>query len=121
MHTATFAHPLASVTPLNLIFGVAPVARPGDSVTVSVGGDGNFSADPANYDQTTVSSMREIIDLSNLDNSLWVTTTGESGEPFSPHYQDLVHLWDTNTYQQMDYTPAAVAKVTASLLTLTPK
>ena len=121
MHTATFQHPLATVTPLNLIFGVAPVQRPGDSVTVNVGGDGDFSAAKPSYAQHTVSSMREIIDLSNLDNSLWVTTTGESGEPFSPHYQDLVHVWDTNTYQQMRYTPAAVAKQTVSLLTLTPK
>ena len=121
LHTATFAHPLASVTPLNLIFGVAPVQRPGDSVTVNVGGDGGFSADPVNYAQHTVSSMREIIDLSHLDNSLWVTTTGESGQPFSTHYEDLVHLWDSNTYQPMAYTPAAVAKQTVSLLTLTPK
>jgi penicillin amidase len=120
LHTATFAHPLASVTPLNLIFGVAPVQRPGDSVTVSVGGDGDFSADPPVYAQHTVSSMREIIDLSQLDNSFWVTTTGESGEPFSTHYQDLVHLWDSNTYQSMDYSPSAVAKQTVSLLTLTP-
>jgi len=37
LHTATFEHPLATVSPLNLIFGVAPVVRPGDSVTVSVG------------------------------------------------------------------------------------
>ncbi|HEX8995607.1 MAG TPA: penicillin acylase family protein [Ktedonobacterales bacterium] len=121
MHAATFEHPLATVSPLNLIFGVAPVQRPGDSLTVSVGGDGDFSADPAIYAQHTVSSMREIIDLSNLDNSRWVTTTGESGQPFSSHYQDLVHLWDSNTYEQMDYSPSAVAKQTASLLTLTPK
>lgn len=121
MHTATFEHPLASVTPLNLIFGVAPVQRPGDSVTVSVGGDGDFSADPAIYTQHTVSSMREIIDLANLDNSRWVTTTGESGQPFSQHYQDLVHIWDSNTYEQMDYSPTAVANQTVSLLTLTPK
>ncbi|HZC07950.1 MAG TPA: penicillin acylase family protein [Ktedonobacterales bacterium] len=121
MHTATFAHPLASVTPLNLIFGVAPLQRPGDSATVNVGGDGGFSADPPNYAQHTVSSMREIIDLAHLDNSVWVTTTGESGQPFSTHYQDLTHLWDTNTYQPMDYTPASVAKRIVSVLTLTPK
>ncbi len=89
LHTATFAHPLASVWPLNLIFGIAPVARPGDSVTVNVGGDGNFSADPPSYAQNIVSSMREIIDLSNFDHSLWVTTTGESGEPFSAHIRIL--------------------------------
>ncbi|MGH2500965.1 MAG: penicillin acylase family protein, partial [Ktedonobacterales bacterium] len=120
LHTATFAHPLASVTPLNLIFGVAPVARPGDSVTVSVGGDGDFSADPASYDQHTVSSMRQIIDLSNFDNSLWITTTGESGQPVSAHYQDMVPLWDQNHYQQMAFSPGAVSKLTVTVLTLAP-
>ncbi|HLY32843.1 MAG TPA: penicillin acylase family protein, partial [Ktedonobacterales bacterium] len=120
IHQATFEHPLASVTPLNLIFGVAPVARPGDGVTVNVGGDDNFAADPPTYEQDTVSSMREIIDLQNFDRSVWVTTTGESGEPFSDHYKDLVPVWDQNHYQQMDYTPDAVAKAEAHLLTLQP-
>ena len=120
LHTATFEHPLASVSPLNLIFGVAPVGRPGDNMTVSVGGDGNFSADPPSYSQNTVSSMREIIDLSNFDNSLWITTTGESGQPFSAHYDDMVPHWDQNQYEPMAYSPGALSKLTASVLTLTP-
>ncbi len=120
LHQATFAHPLASVTPLNLVFGVAPLPRPGDGVTVSVGGDDNFAADPASYAQVTVSSMRQIIDMSNLDNSLWVTTTGESGQPFSGHYKDLVPLWDQNQYQTMEFTPSAVAKADVHLLIMQP-
>ena len=120
LHEAHFAHPLASVSPLNLIFAVAPIERPGDSVTVSVGGDGGFSADAPNYDQKTVSSMREIIDLSNLDNSVWITTTGESGEPFSGHYNDLMRLWDQNTYQQMDYSPGSLAAARIHVLVLKP-
>lgn len=120
LHEAHFAHPLASVSPLNVIFGVSPVERPGDSVTVNVGGDGGFSADAPNYDQKTVSSMREIIDLSNLDNSVWITTTGESGEPFSGHYSDLIPLWDQNTYQQMDYSPTTLTAAHIHVLTLNP-
>lgn len=120
IHQATFEHPLASVWPLNYIFGVAPVARPGDGVTVNVGGDENFAADPASYEQDTVSSMREIIDLQNFDNSVWVTTTGESGQPFSDHYKDLVSVWDQNHYQQMEFTADAVAKADVHLLTLQP-
>lgn len=120
LHTAHFEHPLASVQPLNLIFDVAPVARPGDSTTVNVGGSGKFSADPANYDQRTVPSMRQIIDLSNFDNSVWVTTTGESGQPFSAHYSDLVPLWDQNHYQKMLFTAEAVAKDNQALLVMQP-
>ncbi len=120
LHTATFAHPLASVSPLDRVFGLAPVERPGDTVTVSVGGDGGFSRSTPNYDQKTVSSMREIIDLGNLDGSLWVITVGESGQPGSSHYADLLPLWDANQYQRMDYSPAAEGKAAADILVLKP-
>ena len=65
--------------------------------------------------------MRQIIDLSNFDNSEWVTTTGESGQPYSPHYSDLVRLWDQNQYEAMRFTAAAVAKDNQALLILRPK
>ncbi len=121
LHTAHFEHPLATVSPLNLIFDVAPVARPGDSTTINVGGSGGFSDDPANFDQRTVPSMRQIIDLSNFDNSVWVTTTGESGQPFSAHYSDLVPLWDQGRYQKMLFTASAIAKDNQALLIMQPE
>jgi len=120
LHQAHFAHPLASVFPLNYLFDVAPLDRPGDSVTVNAAGGGGFSADPANYSQQTVPSMRQIIDLSNFDNSLWVTTTGESGQPGSSHYSDLVPLWDQNKYQPMYYSPGKQASSATGILTLKP-
>ena len=120
LHTAHFAHPLASVSPLDRVFGTAPVATSGDAITVSVGGDGGFSDDPPSYDQRTVSSMRQIIDLGNFDNSLWITTTGESGEPFSAHYSDLTPLWAAHQYQHMDYSPQAEARSGTDLLVLNP-
>jgi penicillin amidase len=120
LHTAHFEHPLATVSPLNLIFDIAPVARPGDSSTINVGGSGRFSSDPADYGQHTVPSMRQIIDLSNFDNSVWVTTTGESGQPFSSHYRDLVPLWDQNHYQKMLFTASAIAKDNQALLIMQP-
>lgn len=111
---------VATVKPLNLIFDVAPVARPGDSTTVNVGGNGRFSDDPANYNQRTVPSLRQIIDLSDFDKSVWVTTTGESGQPFSAHYSDLVPMWDQNHYQAMLFTPSAIAKDNQALLIMQP-
>jgi penicillin amidase len=120
LHQTHFDHPLASVPPLDRVFGTTPIATSGDAVTVSVGGDGGFSDDPSSYDQHTVSSMRQIIDLSNLDNSLWITTTGESGEPFSTHYSDLIPLWAAHQYQHMDYTPEAEARAGTELLVMQP-
>jgi penicillin amidase len=120
LHKAAFTHPLASVKPLDLIFGIAPVERPGDSTTVNVGGDGDFSADPPDYSQAEIPSMRQIIDLANFDNSLWVIPTGESGQPFSPHYADLLPLWDQGHYQSMAFSGQAIARALQAVLTLKP-
>lgn len=43
-------------------------------------------------------SYRAIYDLSNLENSRYVIPTGQSGNVFSPHYQDMVSLWSEGTY-----------------------
>ena len=65
--------------------------------------------------------MRQIIDLANFDNSVWVTTTGESGQPFSAHYSDLVPLWDQGRYQKMLFTASAIAKDNQALLIMQPE
>ncbi|HWS85193.1 MAG TPA: penicillin acylase family protein [Ktedonobacteraceae bacterium] len=110
LHQADFAHPLAKQVPLNLVFGLTPLQRPGDSVTINVGGSEGFALDPPSYDQITVASMRMIIDLASRDHSLWVMTTGQSGQPFSPHYRDQVSDWNTGIYQPMAFLEQAAAK-----------
>ncbi len=120
LHQAHFDHPLAGVFPFNYLFGVAPVNRAGDSATINTGGNGGFLADPPDYSQQVVSSMREIIDLGDLDNSLWVITTGESGQPFSAHYSDLIALWNQNQYQPMTFSRQAENRAARDELLLEP-
>jgi penicillin amidase len=38
-------------------------------------------------------SFRSIYDLAELGNSLMVLATGQSGNPFSRHYRDMMPLW----------------------------
>jgi penicillin amidase len=120
LHQAYFDHPFASLAVIGHIFDVAPVERPGDGATINVGGNGASTADPADYGQHTVPSMRQVIDLSDFDKSLWVNTTGESGEPFSGHYSDLLPLWDGGQYQSMAFSIRAVAQSGKQLLFLKP-
>lgn len=120
IHKAHFSHPLSGTAPLNLLFGVTQLERPGDNETINIGGDDGFNADPPNYDQHTVSSMREIIDLANFDNSLWIITTGESGQPFSNHYNDLNSLWDQDRYQSMSFSPQRRTLIIRERLILCP-
>ena len=76
---------------MDLLFNVL-VGTGGDSVTVNVG---HF--DPRNERQpfasTHAATYRAIYQLTDLDQSRFVTASGQSGNPLSHHYADLTELW----------------------------
>jgi len=45
------------------------------------------------WEQVSGASYREILDTSDWDQSVAVNTPGQSGQPGSPHYSDLMPLW----------------------------
>ncbi len=47
------------------------------------------------------SSMRMIVDLGNLDNSLAIHTPGQSGHTFHRHYTDMIDPWRKIEYHPM--------------------
>jgi penicillin amidase len=42
-----------------------------------------------------------IVDLSDLNNSLSIHPTGQSGHAYHPHYTDMVDLWRNIQYHGM--------------------
>ena len=68
-----------------------------------------------------VPSMRQVVDLSNFDNSTWVNLTGASGHAFSPHYDDQSEAWRTGQQFGWAYSRAAVEDAGVDVLTLTPR
>ncbi len=52
------------------------------------------------YDQFHVPSYRQIVDLADPGNSLFMTTTGQSGNPLSGHYDDLIRR-----HRDVEYLP----------------
>lgn len=114
LHAIRFRHSLDQITPgAAELFDQGPIERPGDGTTVNA--TGGFPA------QTSGASYREIMDLSNWDNSLAVNTPGQNGAPGSPHYGDLVPLWDQGKYFPLSYSRELVEKNTAEKLVLNPK
>ena len=55
------------------------------------------------YDVDWLPSMRMIVDLGNLNNSLTIHTTGQSGHAYSSHYIDMANLWADVKYVPMDW------------------
>jgi penicillin amidase len=64
--------------------------------------------------------MRMIVDLSNLNNSVTVHTTGESGHAFNSHYADMTPLWSTIQYYPMQWGQASVTPKAEGHLRLLP-
>ena len=115
-HTATFAHPLGSVQPLDRLFNAGPVAVPGGVFTVFATGFRNS----APYAVNNVSSMHMVVDLSNFSASLQVHTTGQSGQPLQKHYGDMLLLWRDGLYAPMYFDRAALDRAREGLLVLVP-
>ena len=73
------------------------------------------------FEVTTLPSEREIVDLSNLDNSLALHTTGQSGHAYQQHYDDMAPLWAKVEYYPMWWEQASVIQDAEGHLVLTPK
>ncbi|MGC2286392.1 MAG: penicillin acylase family protein [Candidatus Acidiferrum sp.] len=115
LHRVSFFHPLGATLSLAALFDRGPLSRPGDGSTV----DATYF--PAvSFDQLAGASYREIFDLSDWDNALGVNVPGQSGQPESPHYDDLLPLWLRGQYFPLRYSRRAIDRETTDVLELKP-
>jgi penicillin G amidase len=115
MHHARFRHPLDQMPGAAALTDPNSVERPGDDYTVNATGYPLGS-----FDQISGASYREILDLNDWDHSVAVNVPGQSGQPGSPHYSDLIPLWSEGKYFPLLYSREAVEKAAADRLVLQP-
>jgi penicillin amidase len=91
-HTAASDHrPFGFVAYVSRFFNVSP-ETPGDTFTVNVGHF--FIRDEARpFADRHGPSLRAIYDLADLDKSLYMQSTGQSGNVMSPWYASLADRW----------------------------
>jgi penicillin amidase len=99
MHTRAFPHPFVNS------FDLDTVERPG--------GAGTVAADGASY--------REILDVSDWDRSVATNVPGQSAQPGSPYYANLLPLWADNRYFPLAFSRKAVDANAAHTLVLRPR
>jgi len=116
LHTATFRHLLGIIPPLDQILNAGPVEVGGDEYTVNNGGF-DYSAD---FAQVIIPSYRQIIDLSDLSESISMHSTGQSGQPASNHYKDFVGPWAKVEYHPMLFDKEAIEREAEEVLRLVP-
>lgn len=95
VHQATFEHPVLTYTRLSR-FSDRQVPFGGDMYTVNVG-----SYDPGNFDMNAGPSYRQVVDLSNPNDSRFVEPMGQSGNLLSGQFDDLLPVWEEGRYLPM--------------------
>jgi penicillin amidase len=115
LHQVTLRHALDGTPALAELFDRGPFARPGDGDTVQA-----TSYMGASFEQIAGASYREIFDLEDWDNARAINVPGQSGQPGSRHYDDLLPLWRQGKYFPLKFSKAAVDEVTTDIMTLEP-
>jgi penicillin amidase len=119
IHTATFRNLTlgkSGIAPIEALFNRGPFQTAGgESIVNATGWDVGDS-----YEVNWLPSMRMIVDLSNLNNSVTVHTTGESGHAFSKHYIDMADLWRNIEYFPMLWAEQSIIDNSEGHLRLVP-
>jgi penicillin amidase len=114
LHHALFRHPLATDDARKAVLDLPEVERGGDGNTV------NATAGPG-FTQVHGATFREILDVADWDRSVGTSVPGQSGQPGSSHYADLLPLWSEGRYFPLLYSRGKVEAGAKQKLVLEPE
>ena len=114
----TMHHPVGSRRPLGSVFDRGPFPWGGDTNTVS-----QAASDPMDptAEPLFAASLRMVLDVGNWDNNRFSLPGGQSGNPLSPHYDDMLPLWQRGQGVPIAWTADAVGSTTTRTLRLVPE
>ncbi|MBI5842880.1 MAG: penicillin acylase family protein [Chloroflexi bacterium] len=116
LHQMNFSHPLGSVAILKPIFSRGPYPTGGNWNTVD---SGAYYPDKA-YGMVLGPAYRIISDPADWDQSRSIIPSGESGQPFSPYYDDQIAPWLAVEYHPLPFSLPAIESSAEHTLILNP-
>lgn len=72
------------------------------------------------FEVTCIPALRQIIDLSDLDNSLMIHSVGQSGHPMHDQYDNFIELWRNFQYHPSNWSRESAESGRHDVLTLQP-
>nr|WP_315147405.1 penicillin acylase family protein [uncultured Flavobacterium sp.] len=116
VHTLEHQHPLGQVAALRSVFNVGPFEVPGCTEVIN---NLFFSfVDDGQYQVKGGPSTRRVIDFSDIENSMSILPTGQSGNPFSKHYNDQAEMYNTGKFRTMKMNKEEIIKTSTKLVFL---
>lgn len=117
IRTLTLRHASGERPLLGRVFNRGPFPWGGDVNTVSVS-----APDPVDpiVNPLSIASLRMVVDVGNWDEGRFSLPGGQSGNPLSPHYDDLLPLWRTGEGVPIAWSPEALRRTTRATLRLAP-
>jgi penicillin amidase len=101
---------------LKPIFNRGPFPTGGNWNTVN---SGAYYADKP-YAMTLGPAYRIIADPADWDASLSIIPSGQSGQPFNPHYDDQIQQWLAVEYHTLPFSLEAIESAAVNVLKLNP-
>ena len=113
----TLRHPAGTRRLFGSIFNLGPIPCGGDANTVSQAAQ---PLESPTSNPLAIASMRMVIDVGNWDSSRFSMPGGQSGNPLSPHYGDLLPYWIRGEGVPLAWSPGFVEASTIAELSLMP-
>ncbi|WJS95311.1 penicillin acylase family protein [Flavobacterium johnsoniae] len=114
VHTVEHEHPLGKVAALRGLFNVGPFNSPGSNEVINNLFFG-FN-DEGKYYTKGGPSTRRIVDFADVENSWSILPTGQSGNPFSKHYDDQAEMYNAGKFRKMKLNKDEIIKTSTKLV-----
>ena len=119
VHTLEHQHPFGKVESLRKYFNVGPFPVEGTREVIN---NLSFPYDSTGYYKVSSGpSTRRIVDFSDVENSISILPTGQSGNPFSKHYKDQAEMYVQGKFRKMMMNKKEIQDTAESVLTFTKK
>ncbi|RJE82284.1 penicillin acylase family protein [Paracoccus onubensis] len=118
VHYVRQNHPaLGGISGLGWIMNLTQAVSGGEYTLARSGllGSGNNP-----YQAINGAGYRGVYDLADPDSSVFIISTGQSGHPFSSHYDDLAELWRRGEYIGMSLDPGLARAAAVGVTRLEP-
>ncbi|MGP1993624.1 penicillin acylase family protein [Zobellia laminariae] len=119
VHTIEHGHPIGQIDALRSFFNVGPFSVNGTREVIN-----NMFfpyTDDGVYKVSSGPSTRRVVDFSDVENSMSILPTGQSGNPFSIHYKDQAEMYVNGEFRKMMLNKEEIISTSKSVLTFSPE